>query len=54
MMYRSFLPWRFVGLGAVLLSLGACASVNEGPALNVPVPAKWSNGTTGSEPYRYA
>ena len=54
MMYRSFLSWRFVGLGAVLLSLGACASVNEGPVLDAPVPAKWSNGATGSEPYRYA
>jgi outer membrane protein, multidrug efflux system len=54
MMCRSFLSWRFVGLGAVLLSLGACASVNEGPALNAPFPATWSNGATRSEPYRYA
>jgi NodT family efflux transporter outer membrane factor (OMF) lipoprotein len=47
-------PWLVGGLGAVLLSLGACASVNEGPALGALVPAKWTNGATAREPYRQA
>lgn len=45
---------RNVGVGVALLSLGACATVNEGPALNAPVPAQWTNGVTGREPYRQA
>lgn len=45
---------RNVGVGAALLSLGACATVDEGPALVAPVPAQWTNGATGREPYRYA
>ncbi len=45
---------RHVGVAVALLSLGACATVNEGPALNAPVPAQWTNGATGREPYRQA
>lgn len=45
---------RHVGVGVALLSLGACATVNEGPALNAPVPAQWTNGATGRELYRQA
>lgn len=45
---------RFVGVSVALLSLGACAMVNEGPTLDVPVPAKWANGATSQAPYRQA
>jgi NodT family efflux transporter outer membrane factor (OMF) lipoprotein len=44
---------RNVGVGAALLSLGACA-VNEAPSLPTPVPVQWENGATGREPYRFA
>lgn len=40
--------------GIALLSLSACTNVNEGTALNAPIPAQWANGVTGSEPYRRA
>ncbi len=45
---------RHITLGAVLLSLGACAAVNEGPPLYSAVPTTWSNGATGREPYKFA
>ena len=45
-----YFTMRTVGLGLALLSLGACATINEGPALNTPVPAQWTNGATGREP----
>lgn len=49
-----YFTMRTVGLGLALLSLGACATINEGPALNTPVPAQWTNGATGREPYRHS
>jgi NodT family efflux transporter outer membrane factor (OMF) lipoprotein len=51
---RLVVSLRLGGLGVALLSLGACAVVNEGPALTAPVPAQWTNGATGREPYRNA
>lgn len=47
-------PWLAVGLGAALISLGGCASVNDGPALVAPVPTQWTNGATGREPFRHS
>ena len=45
---------RVVPLGLALLALGACASVREAGDLASPLPATWSNGSTGREPYRFA
>lgn len=43
---------RLGGASLMALSLGACASINEGPALLAPVAVNWTNGATGSTPYR--
>lgn len=45
---------RLVPVAVALLALGACASVREAGDLNSPLPANWSNGPTGREPYRFA
>ncbi len=45
---------RFGGIGVVVLSLGACASVNQPPEFAAALPAKWTNGETGGQPFRQA
>ncbi len=45
---------RLVYLSLALLALGACAPVREAGDLASPLPATWSNGATGREPYRFA
>lgn len=43
---------RTSGVGALLLALSACASVNEAPGLVAPVPLNWTNGETARSPHR--
>lgn len=45
---------RIATLGLALLSLGACATVGAGPALDAPVPAQWTNSAGGRGPFRTA
>lgn len=47
-------PLRLAGAAVAVLTLAGCAGVNEGPLLQSPVPAKWSNGVEGAEPFRRA
>lgn len=43
---------RYGGLAIVLIALGGCATVNEAPPLNAPIPAQWANGPTARTPFR--
>jgi outer membrane protein, multidrug efflux system len=43
---------RFGGLAMLLAALGGCATINEAPLLNAPLPAQWGNGSPAKTPFR--
>jgi outer membrane protein, multidrug efflux system len=55
-MHVPFCPFALIAracsAAALLLALGACASINEAPGLVAPVPAQWSDGQTPGSPHR--
>ncbi len=47
---RSLLRWS--GAGAAALGLGACGTANEAPRIVGLTPQTWTNGATGTSPFR--